>query len=208
MSQGSQMFVLRTAMAAVASAALACGGGSPTAPPTPPSPTPVPGHTVTVTVFYDENANGTLESSAEGIRIPDVEVVIGGRSARSAGGGVVTVANVPAGTQAITVRAETVPPFFVVTGSPSVVVPQPADSVARLGLYLPIGTNRPNVYMAFGDSITRGDGAPMGASYPAKLQTKLVAHFGGGQVNNRGADATNSFEALERLNRNIEGSSP
>jgi lysophospholipase L1-like esterase len=36
-----------------------------------------------------------------------------------------------------------------------------------------------------------------------RLQQKLTAHFGFANVRNRGADATNSYEALERLNRNL-----
>ena len=69
-------------------------------------------------------------------------------------------------------------------------------------LLLPIGSNNPNQYLAFGDSITRGEGDP-GGGYPGRLQGKLSAHFGAANVRNRGADATNSYEALERLKRDV-----
>jgi lysophospholipase L1-like esterase len=181
----------------------ACGGGS--SGPTPlPSPSTVPGATVVATLYYDENGNGRADAD-ETIRVPDVEVTIGGRSARSekmTGRAVVT--GVPAGAQTLAVRAETLPPFFAAQGAVPLQVSLPEGAQAMVALTLPIENNQPNVYMAFGDSITRGDGGTAGG-YPRDLQERLAAHFGGAIVNNRGADSTNSFEGVERVRRNLNG---
>ena len=184
----------------------ACGGGSSPSGPTPqPSPSTVPGATVVATLYYDENQDGRAEAG-EAIRIPDVEVSIGGRTARSektTGRAVVT--GVPAGTQTVTLRADTVPPFYALQQlSTTVQVSLPEGGQVMVALTLPIENNQTNVYMAFGDSITRGDGGTSGG-YPADLQNRLAAHFGGAFVNNRGADSTNSFEGVERVRRNLNG---
>jgi lysophospholipase L1-like esterase len=197
----------RTALIPLLIAAAGCGGsgGSPVVPPPPTAP---PGETVTAVVYYDENGNGQLDPSEQG-RVPEVEVVIGGRSARAEKlTGRVTVQGVPAGVHAVTIRPETLPPYYRPGIGPSVTVPvQPSLPAPGFGARLEIGDNNPNVYMAFGDSITRGEGEA-GGGYPARLEAKLRAHFGDGSVVNRGADATNSGEAVERILRNIRGSSP
>jgi len=178
-----------------------CGGGS--SGPTPvPSASTVPGATVVATVYYDENANGRADPE-ETIRVPDVEVTIGGRSARSEKGtGRAVVMGVPAGMQAVGVRADTLPPFYGAESAAPVQVSLPDGGQTMIGLTLPIGGNQTNTYMAFGDSITRGDGGTSGG-YPADLQNRLAAQFGGAFVNNRGADSTNSFEGVERVKRNL-----
>jgi len=109
---------------------------------------------------------------------------------------------VPAGAQTLSVRAETVPPFYVVQAPVPVQVSLPGGGETMVALTLPIDDNQTNTYMAFGDSITRGDGGSAGG-YPANLQARLSAHFGGAFVNNRGADSTNSFEGVERARRNL-----
>jgi lysophospholipase L1-like esterase len=178
-----------------------CGGssGSPTTPVTTPTP---PGNSVTVVVFYDENQNGRADGD-EVARIPDVEVNVGGRTARTEKGtGRAVVSGVPAGNQAAAVRNDTLPPFYAPGAPVTVQVPLGDGSQTFVPLLLPIGRNNPNQYLAFGDSITRGDGDTAGG-YPARLQGRLRGHFGVANVRNRGADATNSYEALERLDRNL-----
>jgi lysophospholipase L1-like esterase len=186
----------------------ACGGGGASGPAPLPSPSTAPGATVVAVLFYDENGNGRADAEEE-IRIPDVELTIGGRSSRSekrTGRAVVT--NVPAGAQTLTVRTDTLPPFFTVSqASLSLQVPTPEGSETMIGLTLPIENNRTNVYMAFGDSITRGDGSGSGG-YPPDLQARLAAHFGGAIVSNQGRDSTNSFEGEERIRRNLIGQRP
>jgi lysophospholipase L1-like esterase len=195
--------VNRSAVGVLVALLAGCGGGGgPTDPPTPP---PVTGTPVTVIVFYDENANGVMEPGDHAV--PDVDVVIGGRTGRTVvGSGAATVANVPAGTHDVTLRGESVPPFFQMRAPAT--VQAPSDAPVRIGLVLPIGNNRPDVYVAFGDSITRGDGVAVAQSYPSRLQSRLIAHFGDAFVNNRGGDGTNSFEGVERFRRNVPANEP
>jgi lysophospholipase L1-like esterase len=164
---------------------------------------------VTAVVFYDENGNGQLDPGEQG-RVPEVEVTIAGRTARSEKlTGRVTISGVPAGSHPISVLPATLPPYYTPGIGGNLSVPQDATQPPPgLGARLEIGDNHPNVYMAFGDSITRGEGDPAGVGYPGRLEAKLRAHFGDGSVVNRGADATNSGEAVERILRNLRGSSP
>ena len=183
-------------------AGLGCGGSS--SPTTPTSPPPPPGSTVTVVVFYDENANGTRDPD-EIVRVPDVEVTIGGRTARSEKGtGRALVTGVASGSYAVTVRGDTLPPFYTAGAPVTVQAPTADGQQVFVPLLLPIGrSNHPNQYNAFGDSITRGDGSTDGKGYPPRLQAKLAAHFGAAFVRSRGAEATNSYEAIERVQRNL-----
>lgn len=188
--------------------ALGCGGGgSPTAPQSTPTP-PETGETVVVVVFYDENGNGSLDAR-ELVRLPEVEVTAAGRSAQTERGtGRAVIRGIPAGTQTVAIKPGTLPPFYAAGSPASVTLPLGQGSEIQLPATLEIRNNTPNVYMAFGDSITRGDGAPTGGDYPAQLQGLLGASLGDAQVNNRGADATNSYEAIERIDRNLAGSHP
>ena len=166
----------------------ACGGSE-----TGPSPVPTPGpttHPVTVTAFLDENGNGVFEAS-EGTRIPNAEIVIG--SAR----GVTAVATgqatlqAPEGSQTLTVTAASLPPFYRPPNSMTITVPSGGNLMVPITQ--PRGSNRANVYMAFGDSITNGEPeVPDGNGYRGFLQSMLRAHYGAGEVANEGRDATNS----------------
>jgi len=182
-------------------ASAGCGGShSPSGPAAPPTP---PGTSVTFILFYDENAN-TVADAGEVVRVPDVTVSLGSRTARSeepTGRAVVT--GVQAGTYTAAIRTDTLPPFYQPGAPVNVQVPVAEGSQVFVPLVVPIGANNPNQYMAFGDSITRGDGSTTGQGYPPRLQARLTAHFGYANVRNRGADATNSYEALERLSRNM-----
>jgi lysophospholipase L1-like esterase len=186
----------------------ACGGGGGSAGPSPvATPTPVQGPTVQAVVFYDEDGDGQ-RGAREPIRVPDVEIVIAGRSAKSERNtGLARVQGVPEGTHTVEIRGGTLPPFYQAGRLPSVAVPAGGASV-DVPLTLPIGTNTPNVYMAFGDSLTRGLGSTAGGDYPAQLQVLLGGYFAGAVVTNRGADATNTYEALERFRRNFRGQQP
>jgi len=152
--------------------ASACGGGGgPTTPP------PVATHAVGIALFYDENGNGALDAS-ENVRIPAATVEIGGKQGRTAPAtGEVIIDGVTAGQHTITVRAATLPAFYVAPAPAAVVVPQTAGT-AFIPVTLPIGSNRPNVYLGFGDSITAGDGSSDGMGYVLRLQRKLQAHYG------------------------------
>jgi lysophospholipase L1-like esterase len=180
--------LLLTALAA------SCGGGSTPAGPSTPSLTyPVP-----VVVFYDENANGILDPG-EGARVPGVEASIAGKTARSDKvSGLAVVAGVPAGTGTLTVRPDTLPPFYRPPAA-ALSVQVPPSSNTNVPLNLPIGSNTPNLYMAFGDSITVGDGSSDGAGYRDQLQTLLQGSFGRGVLNDQGITGTRSNFGAERI---------
>jgi lysophospholipase L1-like esterase len=173
----------------------ACGGGKS---PTGPGPSPSAGtQSVTVVVFYDENGNGALDP-AEGARVPDVEVSLGGRSARSAvGTGRAVIDGVAAGTVIPAVNTTTLPPFYGVGRVSSVQVP--ATGEVAIPLVLPIGSNRPNTYMAFGDSITEGNNYPGDPSYLGPLATKLQQHFARATLINEGLGSTKSNQGALRI---------
>ncbi|PYQ52221.1 MAG: hypothetical protein DMF78_11685, partial [Acidobacteria bacterium] len=174
----------------------ACGGGrSPTGPG--PSPSTGGSESVSVVVFYDENGNGVLDA-AEAVRIPDVEVTIGGHAARSAAGtGRAVIAGVSSGSFTPAVTVSTLPPYYAPGRMPSVSVPVSAD--VAVPLVLPIGVNRPNTYMAFGDSITEGNNYPGDPSYRAPLQDSLRQSFGRATVIGEGVGSTKSNQGAERI---------
>jgi lysophospholipase L1-like esterase len=188
-----------TALLILFIAVASCGGSGPSGPGTPPPPA---GSSVTLVLFYDEDAN-TVAEPVEIMRVPDVTVALGARTARSetlTGRAVIT--GVQNGTYTASIRAETLPPFYQPGAPVNVQVPVTEGTQLFVPVVVNIGSNNPGQYLAFGDSITRGDGSATGG-YPARLQARLYSHFGFANVRNRGADATNSYEALERLNRNL-----
>jgi lysophospholipase L1-like esterase len=149
-------------------------------------------------VFYDENANGMLDPG-EGARVPAVEASIAGHTARSDKvSGLAVVAGVPAGTGTVTVRPDTLPPFYRPPAA-AVSVQIPPSSNTNVPLTLPIGSNTPNLYMAFGDSITVGEGSSDGAGYRDQLQTLLQGSFGRGVLNDQGITGTRSNSGEERV---------
>jgi lysophospholipase L1-like esterase len=172
----------------------ACGGkGGGTGPSTMP---PEPTYSVTSVVFYDENGNGVLDG-AEAVRLQQVDVVVGGASAKSGAGGQAVVAGVKAGAQTVAIRTESLPPYFVPTVPLPVQVPQTGGEV-RLAVRLPIGDNLPNVYLAFGDSLTVGEGSSDGG-YRIKLQTRLAGSLGRAQVIDGGKSGTSSKVGAARI---------
>src|SRR5215468_8118092 len=180
-----------------------CGHGSTTGP----TPSPSPTYSVTATVFYDENGNGQLDTG-ESVRLPQVEVVVGPVSARSASGsGQAVVTGVPADSQQVAIRTETVP-FFFVPGSPVTVdVPQTGGDI-RFPMRLPIGNNHPNVYMAFGDSLTTGVGSTDANGYRVKLQNLLGGYLGRAEVVNQGKDGTFSTVGADRIPGSLNRTRP
>lgn len=184
---------LSATLSLVATLAAACGCGSPS------GPTPSPEtYTATAVLFYDQNGNGSLDSG-EAVRIPDAEVQIAGRSGRSEKTtGRVAIAGVPKGTHALTVKADTLPPFYTQIAPVSVTVPQTAD--ASLPLSLPIGSNTPNLYMGFGDSITSGEGSQNSDGYKSPLLAQLQGHFGGAAaLADEGLSGSKSDRGAERI---------
>jgi len=175
----------------------ACGSGSPSGP-APNAQT----YTVTAVVFYDQNGNGTLDGG-EAIRIPDAEVQVAGRSGRSEKTtGRAAITGVPAGTHALAIRADTLPPFYIQVAPVSITVPQTGD--AGVPMSLPIGGNTPNLYMGFGDSITSGEGSRESDGYKSLLQAQLQGHFGGPvAVADEGLSGSKSDRGAERIDDSL-----
>ena len=181
----------------------ACGGGGGgTSGPTPVQPTFI----VTGAVFYDENGNGSLDPG-ENTRLPDVTVEAGGRTAVSTKVlGEFSITGVPGGTQSVTLRRSSLPPYYVPPASTPVSLPQ--SQALLIPVTLPIGSNRANVYMGFGDSITLGQGSSDDRGYATPLEVKLAAHFGRGMVVREGADATRSNRGAERIDESLGRARP
>ena len=192
---------LRAAFAVGLSALFtACGDGisGPT-----PVPTPAPNtRPVTFQAFLDENRNGVLDG-AEVTRIPNIEIVAGGVKGRTATiTGQVTI-SVPEGSQTLDVTAASLPPFYRPPATRTISVP-PTGTI-DLPITLPLGSsNRANVYMAFGDSITKGEPDIGDANgYRNILQGMLRAHFGSGTVVNEGVDSTRSDDGANRIGTSL-----
>ena len=205
----TRMRLLR--VVAVTIVAVACGrspsgpdGTTPTPTPTPPLPTfPIPG-----LVYYDENANGALDPG-EDARIPGVVVGFGTAVATSATEGRFTVNGVPQGTRTAEVQAASLPPFFVAPPIGPLPVPPPQPFELDVPLRLPIGDNRVNTYMAFGDSITQGDGSRHREGYRRRLETLLANHWGArARVIDEGVSATRSDEGADRIDAALRRSRP
>jgi lysophospholipase L1-like esterase len=178
----------------IASLAAGCGGGSPT---DPSKPTPTAGSAVSGFVYYDENANGVADP-AEVVRLPGVSVTIGGQTAGTTAGGRFTVANVPAGQQSASALPQTLPAYFTPGVPQTISVPTSSD--VPIPAVLPLrGRARANVYLAFGDSITWGDGSSDLSGYRSYLQADLRAVWGKAVVEGDGVPATKSDEGERRV---------
>src|SRR5262245_52310116 len=168
----------------------ACGGGSPSGPSGGGETFPV-----TVVVYYDENGNGVLDVG-EDSRLGGVTVSISGRTAQTeTGTGRAVVNGVPGGPQSAEVRG--LLPFFVAGAPVAVSVPSSGDVL--LAAVLPIGGNHPHTYMAFGDSITVGEGSKKGGGYTVPLESSLRGYFGEAHVVNEGESGTKSDAGASRI---------
>ncbi len=196
-------------MTALAPVVVATGcGGSPAGPaPSPfPSPTPAQTYHAAVNVFYDENGNGALDAD-EAASVPNASVTIGGvQGVSQPGSGYVALDGVPAGNDAVTVG--TLPPFYTAGVPVTLTVPQAPGVGFYVPVDLPIGSNYPGVYMAFGDSITDGDGSNDDQGYRRMLEDKLRSNFREGVVINQGIGGTKSTEGSGRLPRSLAGVRP
>lgn len=200
----------RRAVRAFAPAALpwflaACGGSGvgPTPVPTPQVAT----HPVTIVAYVDENANGSFDAS-EGTRIPGVEIVAGSARGTTAVLTGVATLQVPEGSHTLTVTAASLPPFYR-PPSAGIAITSPSGPQVMVPISIPRGSNRVNVYMAFGDSITRGEPeVGDGNGYRRKLEDMLRSHFGSGEVANEGRDATESNYGAEIIAARLRAIQP
>lgn len=152
-------------------------------------------------VYYDENGNGRLDLQ-EGARVAGVEVSVGGRTARAERvTGRAVVAGVPGGMQTVSIRGATLPPYYVAGPPVTVQVPQTVDVL--LPVTLPIGSNEANTYMAFGDSITFGDGSSDGSGYRNGLEMDLQGFFGRAFVANQALQGGSSSRGADRIDNSL-----
>jgi lysophospholipase L1-like esterase len=197
-------------VATVALIVVGCGR-SPSGPDGPPTPTPtppLPTFPVAGVVYYDENGNGAPDAG-EDARIPGVLVGIGGSTGQSAAEGRFTVAGVPEGSRTPEVQAASLPPFFTAPSLPALPVPPPAPFELGVPLRLAIGGNRAHTYMAFGDSITQGDGSRRRDGYRSRLESLLRNHWGAGaRVIDEGVGGTRSDDGAARIDTALRRSRP
>lgn len=202
------MKALRRILLASPALLAACGGGgSPTAPGNPgagATPPPVTLHDLSVVVFYDEDGNGVLDPT-EAVRLPGVTVTASSHAATTGAGGTATL-QVPAGSQTVTVQTSSLPPFYQAGQGVAADVPQTTRIL--IPVTLPIGSNRPNTYMGFGDSITVGEGSSDEEGYRPILQQALQAHLGAGQVIDEGVSATRSNRGADRIEESLRRRHP
>ena len=193
------------ALILVAAAATACGGGS-KGPTDPGDPTPPPGSPVSGFVFYDENANG-IADPAEAVRLPSVGVSVGGVAASTTTGGRFSLPSVPNGSQPAQARPDTLPAYFAAGSALTVSVPPTGD--VAVPAVLALGARaRANVYLAFGDSITWGEGSSDGSGYVDELQADLRAFWGKATAIKDGVPGTKSNKGESRLGISLNANRP
>jgi lysophospholipase L1-like esterase len=147
-------------------------------------------------LFYDENGNG-IADGGEIVRLPSVGVSIGGQTGTTTTGGRFSLPSVPNGAQMAQARPDSLPVYFT---SPGVSVNVPASADVPVPARLALGTrNRPNVYLAFGDSITRGDGSTDEEGYVDDLAAQLRSFWGRADMVNDGQPGTRSTAGEARI---------
>lgn len=182
-----------------------CGAGSPVEPA--PARSPEPGFPVAGFVFYDEDGNGSADGS-EVVRLPGVSVDVGGQVGATDGRGRFVAEGVPAGTATARLLEASLPPYFV-AGTPfDVGVPQAPGTDVPLRASLPIGGNRANTYLTFGDSITEGDGSGDGFGYRFRLETDLTRHLGEALLINDARAGSRTNQAIDRLGPSLQKNRP
>jgi lysophospholipase L1-like esterase len=156
-------------------------------------------------VFYDENGNGVADGG-EIVRLPSVGVTIGGQSGTSSAGGRFSLASVPNGAQTAQARADTLPAYFT---SPGVSVTVPTSGDLAVGARLALGGRaRANVYMAFGDSITFGEGSSDEEGYVDDLRAQLRSFWGRADTVNEGLSGTRSDTGAARIGATLARDRP
>jgi lysophospholipase L1-like esterase len=199
----------RRLLAVLALPLLSCTGGGTTDPTDTPPPQNTDVHTVVVTVFEDENRNGRIDGD-ETLWVPDVEVEIGGKVAKSEKrSGRTTVTGVPRGSHTVSIRASSLPPYYVAGTMPTVESPQAGDANVKVPVQLPIGNSmRAGVYFLSGDSISQGESSTSGRGIRPILQDRLLDHFGRGQVDYRGGGGGRTADGALRLDRDLDSIRP
>jgi lysophospholipase L1-like esterase len=107
------------------------------------------------------------------------------------------VPDVPSGQQPAAVQPSTLPAYFAAGTPQNAAVPATADVAIPAVLTLGVRA-RPNVYLAFGDSITWGDGSTDLSGYRGYLRDRLHAYWRKGAVEASGIPGTKSEAGSER----------
>jgi lysophospholipase L1-like esterase len=157
--------------------------------------------------FYDEDGDGVLEPG-EDVRLPGAQVSLGGQTAACGADGRFSLSAVPAGSRTAEVAVSSLPGFFIQPPLPAVQVPVPSGFELAVPLTLPIGGNRRHVYMAFGDSLTEGDGSRGRRGYRDTLARALRDHWGRADVVNEGASGTRSDDGADRIGASLSAVRP
>jgi len=180
----------------------ACGGSSSPVGPEPPAEL----HTVLATVFYDQDADGVPDPD-ELTRLGSVEVYAANGastvSERLTGQATLTL---PAGSHTLHLREKSLPAFFV--SGEAVAVEVPVSDTVYLPARLPIGANRPGVYLAVGDSITKGGGSSDRRGYVGRLEDQLLVEFAQATLVNEGTDGGKSNQGAERIGPSLRRHHP
>jgi lysophospholipase L1-like esterase len=184
--------VLRRRLLLLTSIALSACGKSAT------GPTPVLTTTVNVVVFYDENGNG-IRDATEGVHIPRASVKIGVATSQTDAAGRASLFTAQ-GAATILVDQSSLPPGFQTAASIPVTLPATGDVL--IPATLPIGSNHPNVYMTYGDSLTSDLG------YPEAVVARLQAYFGVAYLNREGTPATRSNYGADNINTTLASLHP
>jgi lysophospholipase L1-like esterase len=161
-------------------------------------PAPVGPNSVSGIVFYDQNGNGAPDAD-EPVRLPGVRVTVGSQSGTTGAAGQFSVGALPAGTQSVSIQIDSLPAYFQPGRLPTVTLPLAEGTVVPVPVALPIGGNRPNTYLAFGDSITEGTGSDRRQGFVTPLEQRLRAHWGAGDVAADGVRGSRSVDGLARL---------
>ena len=83
-------------------------------------------------------------------------------------------------------------------------VPQVAGTEIAVPATLATGGNHPRTYMAFGDSISWGDGSNDGSGYRSYLEANLATYWGGSHgVPNEGVPGTRSNKGESRIGTSL-----
>lgn len=200
--------VMPRALAMTAALCLAaCGGSGPSAPPPPGSPPPTGSNAVAGVVFYDQNGNGAADGD-ELVRLPGVRVTIGGQTGAADGVGQFSVSGVADGAQSASVDTASLPPYFQPGRLPALTLPLAAGTVVPVPVVLPIGANRPNTYLAFGDSIVEGTGSDRRLGFATPLEQRLRTYWGEAEVIVDGVRGSRSVDGRERLAASLAQSKP
>jgi lysophospholipase L1-like esterase len=191
--------------------AAACGGSGGEgsgANPLPAGPSVATGsNSVAGLVFYDQNGNGALDAD-ERVRLPGVRVTAGSQAAATDAAGQFSLGSLPDGATALSIQVDSLPPYFQPGPPRTATLPAASPGGVALPVTLAIGGNRPNKYLAFGDSITEGTGSAARRGWATPLEERLRAHWGEAEVIVDGVRGSRAVDGIERLPASLAASRP